>query len=50
MLAAYGVGIARYQKGRLDEAATALTLFFNLRTALDAEGIDYTPPLLGIPL
>jgi len=35
---------------QLDEAAVALTLFFDLKKALDTEGVEYTPPLMGIPL
>ena len=52
MLAAYGVGIARYhlQKQLGDQTIAALKLFFELKAELDAGGADYAPPLMGVPL
>lgn len=50
MLALYGVGVARYHAGEMNEAIASLREFFELRAALDAEGVEYTPPLMGVPL
>jgi len=50
ILAAYGIGIAHYHCHRLEEAIEALRLFFALKAELDAEVIEYPPPLTGLPL
>ena len=50
MLAAYAVGMAHYNAERLEEGIEALRVFFQLKEELDAEGIEYTPPITGVPL
>ena len=50
MLAAYGVGIVRYQKQQFEEAIYHLDLCFKMKAELDGEGADYTPPHMGCPI
>ena len=50
MLAAYGVGCARYHKREMAAAIAALQSFFALKADLDANGVDYSQPLMGVPL
>ena len=50
MLAAYGIGVAKYHQKKLKACMQALGFFFHLRAALDADGVEYTPPLMGVPL
>ena len=51
MLAAYGIGVVRYQARQLDEAITALSLFFKIKLDLKSDGIhDYAQPITGVPL
>ena len=50
MLAAYGVGVARYHARQQDEAIAAFGLYYEIKAELDGEGGDYTPPLMGLPL
>lgn len=50
MLACYGVGLARYQMRNSAEALSALGLFFRIKAKLDAEGVEYKEPLMGLPI
>lgn len=50
MLAAYGVGIAKYQAHHLDGAIDSFDMFFKLKSELDVEGVEYGAPPLGMPL
>jgi len=48
--AAYGVGCAKYHQKKLGAATKTLGFFFGLRAELDAAGVSYEPPLMGVPL
>lgn len=50
LLAAYGVGCAKYHQKKLGAALNALSFFFDLRAQLDKEGVEYESPMTGLPL
>ena len=50
LLAAYGVGIAKYHQKKLGASIKALGFFFRMKEQFDAGGVEYNPPLMGVPL